>query len=86
MAKAKVVEGSKVVELSESAFVEMMKTREEESTALAGPPDSKLVFLSQNNTLLTAHAGSTVELPCLIRREGQFGMVSIDNIDFENDP
>ena len=41
-----------------------------------GADNSVVAFLSSNNTLVTAHAGSTVTLACVVRRESQFGMVS----------
>ena len=77
---------SGVVELSEADFFDLMskqnngnsnKAAEEVETSFQA--GSGLVFLSQNNTLLTAHAGSHVILPCLVREEGQFGMVSGSN-------
>ena len=33
-------------------------------------------FLSANNTVVRAHAGSTVTMPCVVEKESQFGMVS----------
>lgn len=34
-----------------------------------------LVFLSKNNTVVKAHSGSTVVLPCIIQKESKFEMI-----------
>ena len=34
-----------------------------------------VVFMSKNNTVVNSHTGSTVTLPCIIRKETKFGMV-----------
>ena len=35
------------------------------------------VFKTENNTSMKAHSGSTVVLPCLVEKEGQFEMVRV---------
>ena len=35
-----------------------------------------VVFLSENNTLINAHSGISVTLPCIIKKESKFEMVS----------
>ena len=50
------------------------------------PQKSKLkeseVFKTENNTGMKAHSGSTVVLPCLVEKEGQFEMVRISLLNF----
>ena len=36
-----------------------------------------VVFLSENNTSINAHSGTSVTLPCIIKKESKFEMVSI---------
>ena len=35
-----------------------------------------VVFLSENNTAINAHSGTSVTLPCIIKKESKFEMVS----------
>ena len=37
------------------------------------------VFLTQNATTVKAHIGSTAVLPCEVKKDSQFGMVSSTN-------
>ena len=36
------------------------------------------VFVTKNNTLVKAHAGSTVDLPCVVNKDSKFEMVSLE--------
>ena len=36
-----------------------------------------VVFLSENNTAINAHSGTSVTLPCIIKKESKFEVVSI---------
>ena len=36
-----------------------------------------VVFLSENNTAINAHSGTSVTLPCIIKKESKFEMVSL---------
>ena len=36
-----------------------------------------VVFLSENNTVINAHSGTSVTLPCIIKKESKFEVVSI---------
>ena len=37
---------------------------------------SPVVFLSENNTVINAHSGTSVTLPCIIKKESKFEVVS----------
>ena len=47
-----------------------------EASGLGGGPGGHVDFLSPNNTIVRAHAGSTVTMACVVEKESQFGMVS----------
>ena len=46
------------------------------ASGLEGGPGGHVDFLTPNNTMVRAHAGSTVTMACVVEKEGQFGMVS----------
>ena len=46
------------------------------ASGLGGGPGGQVDFLSANNTVVRAHAGSTVTMACVVEKESQFGMVS----------
>ena len=41
------------------------------------------VFKTENNTSMKAHSGSTIVLPCLVEKEGQFEMVRLLKFSLE---
>ena len=41
-----------------------------------------VVFLSENNTSINAHSGTSVTLPCVIKKESKFEMVSIWHFNY----
>ena len=52
-----------------------------DSLGLSSLDRAAVVFLSANRTVVTAHAGSDVDLECRVRKESQFGMVSERNVE-----
>ena len=46
------------------------------ASGLEGGPGGHVDFLTPNNTMVRAHAGSTVTMACVVEKESQFGMVS----------
>ena len=43
-----------------------------------------VVFLSENNTVINAHSGTSVTLPCIIKKESKFEVVSITQFQSYN--
>ena len=43
-----------------------------------------VVFLSENNTVIKAHSGTSVTLPCIIKKESKFEVVSKIHFQFYN--
>ena len=50
------------------------RAKELDQATIEGLPGG-VVFLSQNNTVVKGHSGSTVILPCRVQKDSQFGMV-----------
>jgi hypothetical protein len=42
-----------------------------------------MIFLSENNTVINAHAGASVVLSCKVQKEGKFALVSQFKVYFE---
>lgn len=63
-------------ELNLTLLNEAFKASSHSSSVLVGLEYRDVVFLSENNSIIVSHVGATVVIPCRVKKESNFGMVT----------